>query len=40
MFDKNHYMIVPDNEDTKIRRYMNLRKFESLLKEEALYFCK
>ncbi|WP_339286156.1 hypothetical protein [Paenibacillus sp. FSL R5-0486] len=39
MFDENQYMVVPDDKDIKIWRYIDLGKFESLLKQRALYFC-
>ncbi|WP_346878913.1 MULTISPECIES: hypothetical protein [unclassified Clostridium] len=39
MFDINHLMKTPEDESVKIWRYMSLKKFESLLKEQALYFC-
>ncbi len=39
MFDINHLMKIPEDESVKIWRYMSLKKFESLLKEQALYFC-
>ncbi len=39
MFDVSDFFTPPENEESKIWRYMNLAKFISLLSTESLYFC-
>ena len=38
--EPNPSCILPDNLDAPVWRYMDLDKFQSLLKEKALYLCR
>ena len=38
--EPNPSCILPDNLDTLVWRYMDLDKFQSLLKEKVLYLCR
>jgi hypothetical protein len=38
--EPNPSCILPENLDTPVWRYMDLDKFQSLLKEKALYLCR
>lgn len=38
--ERDHPSLIPPNEDDVIWRYINLEKFESLLNERSLFFCR
>ncbi len=38
--EANPYCILPDNLEIPVWRYMDLKKFESLINERALYLCR
>jgi len=36
----DHKVLIPENQNSQIWRYLNLEKFESVLKTESLFFCR